>query len=123
MIATGILQRGVRRRFRLFKRRTYLAIDGSYVVKARNRVRSLVDPHDPETGETSMPFPETHTLALAGVITALGLTKYLYALGVSVGRLNRQLTDLLGRLHKPTVRDVANAINPRKPIVHTKIYY
>jgi len=104
MIATGILRRFTRRRFRLFRRDTFRATTPVYAVRTRAWLRSLAHPRDNTTQ------PNVQTVALAGLITALGLTRNLYH--ADSAALHARLTNTLYRSYDNTIREVTNPLNP-----------
>jgi hypothetical protein len=100
MIATGILRRATRRRFRFFRAETYLSSHPRFPVRARTGVRNL-------TGQAQ---PRQHDIALAGLVTGLGLTRYLYPPDMSPAELQRRLAEILRSQH--SVREVAGSVTP-----------
>jgi hypothetical protein len=87
--------------------RSYTAADPEYSVRARARVRHLATRRRRVIGKHK---PEQYALALAGLVTALGLTPYLYPPDMSATALHQKLSDLVYGLQDPTIRDVTTAV-------------
>lgn len=104
MIARGILRRWTRRRFRFFRQDTFRATTPVYAVRTRAWLRSLAHPRN--TNDQ----PHVQTTALAGLVTALGLTRNLYH--ADSAALHAKLTNTLYRNYDNTIRDVTNTLNP-----------
>lgn len=106
MIAAGVLRRVPYRRFRFFRLRDrYLAVRPEWVVRARAKVRYLADPRS--RTESS---PDMQTVALASLVTALGLTRNLFH--AEPVRLHGKVMDMIRRFYDSTPWDVQTAINP-----------
>jgi len=108
MLAIGVLRRATRRRFGLFTKDVYLPVKKAYPVRIRTWLRNLAKPRnrmDPHPD-----FPNMQTVALAGLATALGLTRNLYY--PEPGVLHGKLMDLITGTYDSTIRDVHNEINP-----------
>ncbi|HEX6077524.1 MAG TPA: hypothetical protein VFZ32_19980, partial [Micromonosporaceae bacterium] len=86
----------------------YLPVKTAWAVQARSKLRNLATPRNRTDPLTD--FPDMQTVALAGLVTALGLTRHLYH--PEPATLHGQLMDMIGRLYDTTIRDVAAAINP-----------
>jgi hypothetical protein len=110
MTATGLLQTNLRRR--LFTRReVYTATDLEFPVRARAKIRHLIT--QPEL-ITRHDEPEQYVPALAGLVTALGLTRNLSSSEISAGTLHTELNNLIDALPDPTIRDVGTAMFPSR---------
>ncbi|HEX2416994.1 MAG TPA: GPP34 family phosphoprotein [Micromonosporaceae bacterium] len=110
MLAIGVLRRVTRRWFGLFRRDTYLPTKKAYPVKVRTWLRDLAVPRDHT--DPNPELPHMQTVALAGLVTALGLTRNLFH--SDPAWLHTRLMDIIGRLYDNTVRDVHAAINPAR---------
>ncbi len=97
-----ILHRTTRRRFWFFKTETRRPRLASYPVKARARIRNVATLHQPHTKD----------IALAALITALGLTAHIHFLNHSTGGVQIQLAEHIGPRHP--IHDVARAIRPHR---------
>jgi len=100
LIATRILHTTTRRRFWFFRTLICRPNLASYPVQARARIRSVARLYRPRPQDT----------ALAALITALGLTPYLYFTDTSTVGVHVRLAELIGPEHP--IRDVAKAIRP-----------
>jgi len=115
MLVTGILRRVSRRRFRWLTRFTWFAKDRylpstpTYAVRAKARLRSLAKSRS-GTDRPAANTPNVDALALAGLVTALGLARYL-RLGEPAA-LHARLANSLHQCYDSTIRDITNAINP-----------
>jgi hypothetical protein len=105
MLAIGVLYRTTRRRFGLFTKDRYLPVKKAWAVQARAKLRDLPDPR----GHEPAPAPDAQTLALAGLATALGLTRNLF--DPEPAALHGRLMDIISLTYDNTVRDVQAAIN------------
>ncbi|HEX6074617.1 MAG TPA: GPP34 family phosphoprotein [Micromonosporaceae bacterium] len=114
MLAIGVLHRVTRHRLNLFRRETYLPVTTAYSVQVRTWLRNLATPRDHTQPLTDL--PDMQTVALAGLVTALGLTRHLYH--ADPGALHRRLMDIITRLYDNTIRDVHAAINPSQRRTH-----
>jgi hypothetical protein len=108
MLAIGVLHCTSHRRFGLFRKDRYLAIKEAWAVQARSRLRDLPKPrnrhdHIPD-------FPDMQTVALAGLVTALGLTRNLHH--PEPAELHGQLMNITTRTYDSSIRDTAAAITP-----------
>ena len=104
MIAAAVLRRTTYRMFRFFwQRDRYLAVRPEWVVRTRAKVRSL-----PRNGSESS--PDMQTVALASLVTALGLTRNLFH--AEPVRLHGKVMDMIRRFYDSTPWDVQAAINP-----------
>jgi hypothetical protein len=110
LLALGVLRRTTRRRFGLFRKDTYLAVKKAWAVRARTKLRDLPNPRSSTAPVTE--FPDMQTVALAGLVTALGLTRNLFH--SDPGVLHDKLMNFISRTYDSTVRDVHAAINPAK---------
>jgi len=108
MLATGVLRCETLRWLRLFRKDRYLPVRPAYPVRIRTWLRDLAAPRHPS--DPDLELPEIPTVALAGLVTALGLTRHLYH--PEPGALHGRLMDIIGRLYDSTVRDVHAAVNP-----------
>lgn len=108
MLAIGVLRRTTRRRFGLFRRDVFLPVKDRYPVRIRTWLRDLALPrnrHDPVPD-----FPDLQTVALSGLVTALGLTRNLFH--PEPAELHGRLMDIFTRTYDSTVRDVHAVVNP-----------
>jgi len=110
MLATGVLKREIHRRFGLFRREVYSPVDGRHPIQIRSKVRDLANPRHPD--DPGFELPNIQTVALAGLVAALGLARHLYHSDPAI--LHMKLMDLIHRLYDNTIRDVYAAINPAK---------
>jgi hypothetical protein len=104
MTAHGLLRVTHRRRFLFFTQEVYRPRP-EYPVRARARLRYLVTHRRRVPGNQ-----EQYAPALAGLVTALGLTSYLYPPEMSATALHQKLSNLVYGLPDPTVRDVTSAV-------------
>jgi len=109
MTASGVLHTTIRRG--LFSRReVYTSTDPGLPVRIRARIRRLV------TETSVLPIhrdrPEQYLPALAGLVTALGLTRNLSSSDIAARTLHTELNKLIGGLPDPTIRDVTAAMFP-----------
>ena len=100
MVAAGTLRHTTRRRFWFFRTATHLSCHPGFPVRARTGVRSL----------TRQGQPRHHDIALAGLVTALGLTRHLYPPDMSLAELQQRLADILRSQH--SVCEVAASVTP-----------
>ncbi|HEX6077560.1 MAG TPA: GPP34 family phosphoprotein [Micromonosporaceae bacterium] len=108
MVVTGVLRRTTRRRFRLFRRDTYLAVDHRTPIRVRTRLRDNITDQADNPGEQ----PDYRTLAQAALVAALGLAGRL-APSDSTG-LRHRINHLVSSRPDPAIRDVAAAVSPRR---------
>jgi hypothetical protein len=113
LTTTGTLRTTTRRRLRFFRTQTHPPSHAGYPVRARTRVRDV----------TRLFRPNPYDIALAGLVTALGLTPYLNLPDNSPTRLHLRLAELIGPQHP--VHDVTTAINqpgptPRQTMTRTR---
>jgi hypothetical protein len=108
MVVTGVLRRATRRRFRLFRRDTYLAVDHRTPIRVRTRLRDNITDQADNPGEQ----PDYRTLAQAALVAALGLAGRV-APSDSTG-LRHRINHLIGSRPDPAIRDVAAAVSPRR---------
>jgi hypothetical protein len=116
LVASGILRREVRRRWLLSRQEVHLPVQTRWSVRARSSVRDLAT--NPRQALTE---DDHRTYALAGVVTAIGLTRYLPPLGITAAELDQRLRGLVTALRDPAIREVASAVAPRRhrqPAVH-----
>ncbi len=95
-----ILHRSTRRRFWFFTKEIRRPRNAAYPVKARARIRNVATLHQPRTKD----------IALAALVTALGLTPYLHFLSNSTGGVRIQLAEHIGPEHP--IHDITKAIAP-----------
>jgi len=107
MVAAGMIRRTWRRRFWFFKTEQYVPIDHADPIRLRARIRRLVNRNRHEAVE------DFRLVALAALVTALGLTPHLYPPEMSPAQLQLRLEHLIGMLQDPSVRDTAAALNSR----------
>jgi hypothetical protein len=86
LVATGVLRTVTRRRSRFFRTTTRLPHHAGYPVRARRRVRHV----------TRQSRPDPHDIALAGLVTTLGLTPYLYPQDMSLAWPHLRLAEIIG---------------------------
>jgi hypothetical protein len=110
MLATNMLKRETRRRFGIFRREVYRPVERKYPIQVRSKVRDLPQPRHPD--DPGFVLPDTQTVALAGLVAALGLARHMYH--SEPAQLHTKLMDLIHRTYDNTVRDVAAAINPTR---------
>jgi hypothetical protein len=108
MLATGVLHRDPRRWLRIFRRDVYLPVKRAYPVKVRTWLRDFASSRRP--GDPDLYGLEVQTAALAGLVTALGLTRHLFH--ADPARLHGDLMDIITGLYDSTIRDVHAATNP-----------
>lgn len=106
LIACGLLRRTELRRF-WFRRRGYVPAKPAFPVRARTRVRDIAT----RRREAKSQYDE-HYLALAALVTALGLTPNLRPPAGTPARLARRLREIVGTYADPAIRDTANALAP-----------
>jgi hypothetical protein len=107
LIACGLLRRTDLRRFGFFRRRGYVPAKPAFPVRARSRVREIAT----RRREVTSQYDE-HYLALAALVTALGLTQNLRPPAGTPTRLARRLREIVGTHADPAIRDTANALAP-----------
>ncbi|HEX2416933.1 MAG TPA: GPP34 family phosphoprotein [Micromonosporaceae bacterium] len=108
MVVTGVLRRGTRRRFRLFRKDVYLAVDHRTPIRVRARL------HNNITDQANRPrhdHPDYRAVAQAALVAALGLIARLTPSDPT--GLRQQINHLIGTWPDPAIRDVATAVNPR----------
>jgi hypothetical protein len=110
MIASGILRRTTRRRFWFFTTDVCRTAHTAYPVRVRFRLRQLAG--RPRPGVTE-PALDPRPVALAGLVTALGLTRYLYPPDTTLSHLYERLRGHVEDQTDPTIRDVTTAIGRR----------
>jgi hypothetical protein len=110
LVASGTLRRKTRRRWLLFRSEGHVPTHTKLSVRARSSVRDVVnDSRHPQTDD------DHRTHALAGLVTALGLTRYLPPLGTTTAaELDQGILDLLARWRDPAIRDVTAAVATRR---------
>jgi hypothetical protein len=99
---SGILRRFHRRRFWLFRTERRRPSSAVHPVKARARIRNVAILYRPRTKD----------IALAALVTALGLTPYLHFINESTGGIRIQLAEHIGPQHP--IHDITNAIRPHR---------
>jgi hypothetical protein len=104
MVAAGILRRTDRRRFGLFRVETYQPAEKT-AVRVRASVRDI-----PDTYHRTREYPEPRMIALAALVTALGLTRRLYSDPSQAARLDRWLRSLIDQYPDPTLSEVSTAV-------------
>ena len=100
LVATGILHTVTRRRYWIFRTETHLPVNASHTVRARMRIRDVARLYKPHPQD----------IALATLVTTLGLTPYLHLPDTSVTGVHLRLAELVGPEHP--LRDVTSAIRP-----------
>lgn len=105
MIASRVIKRAKRRRFLFFRRQTHVPVHEKTSVRARNKVRDLVE--NPPPGLDRF---DPQSMALACLVTALGLTRNLYSPKTDPVELHRYLNDLLATYGDPTIHEVTAAL-------------
>jgi len=99
---SGILRRFYRRRFWFFKTELRRPSSAVHPVKARARIRNVAILYRPRTKD----------IALAALITALGLTPYLHFINESTGGIRIQLAEHIGPQHP--IQDITKIITPHR---------
>jgi hypothetical protein len=102
LIANRILHTTTRRRLWFFKKEIRRPRNAAYPVKARARIRNVA----------TLYRPHTKDIALAALITALGLTPYIHFINHSTGGIRIQLAEHIGPRHP--IHDVTRAIRPHR---------
>jgi hypothetical protein len=110
MLATNVLKREVHRRLGLFRREVYRPTDKRYPIQVRSKIRDLAVPPRPD--DPHLQLPDMQTVALSGLVAALGLARHMYH--PEPAQLHGTLMDLIHRLYDNTIRDVVAAINPSR---------
>ncbi len=101
-----ILHRTTRRRFWFFKKEIRRPRNAAYPVKARARIRNVATLHRPHTKD----------IALAALITALGLSPYFHFINHSTGGIQIQLAEHIGPRHP--IHDITKIIAPYRLRFH-----
>jgi hypothetical protein len=110
MTATGLLKVTTKRRF-FFNTEVYEPVHSEYPVRARTKVRYLLTwPRRVDRNGR----PDQQVPALTGLVVALGLTRRLYLPETVRATLREKLNEFMSALPDPAIRDVANAISPRR---------
>jgi hypothetical protein len=107
LVATGLLRRTTRSRFGLFRRDVYQVVRESHPYQLRGAIRRAAANYRPDN-------PDYRTLAQAALITALGLTPYLFPTDMPTSRLQERFEQIATSRPDRTVLDVAAAVNPRR---------
>ncbi|HEX6074156.1 MAG TPA: GPP34 family phosphoprotein [Micromonosporaceae bacterium] len=107
MVAAGVIRRTVQRRFWFFRTERYVPVETRESVRVRARVRRLVNRNRDDAAS------DDRHLALAALVMALGLTRYLYPPEMSPAQLQQRLENLIAMRPDPTIREAAAAINPK----------
>ncbi|HEX6074316.1 MAG TPA: GPP34 family phosphoprotein, partial [Micromonosporaceae bacterium] len=102
LVATGILHTVTRRRFWFFRTLAHLPAQATHTVRARMRIRDVARLYKPHPQD----------VALAALVTALGLSPHLHLPDTSVTGVHLRLAELLGPQHP--INDIANAIRPHR---------
>ncbi|HEX6076679.1 MAG TPA: GPP34 family phosphoprotein [Micromonosporaceae bacterium] len=102
LVATGILHTVTRRRYWFIRIRTRQPANAGHTVRARMRIRDVA----------RLYRPRPQDIALAALVTALGLTRYLYLPDTSVTGVFLRLAELVGPEHP--LRDVTSVIRPHR---------
>lgn len=108
MIASGLLHRVRRRRFLLFSGEVHKPVKRSLPVRVRARLRDLADRYQRGGGRKQRDEP---IIALAALVTALGLTSHLYPSDMTAARLHLCLNDIISAQQDPAIRDGVTGIN------------
>jgi len=104
LAATGILHTVTRRRYWIFRTETHLPVNATHTVRARMRIRDVARLYKPHPQD----------IALAAVVTALGLAPHLHLPDRSVAGVFLRLAELIGPQHP--INDITNAIRPHRHI-------
>ncbi|GGL20899.1 GOLPH3/VPS74 family protein [Mangrovihabitans endophyticus] len=110
MITAGLVRTVRRRRYAgLITTDTHQIVDTAYTTRARTYVRDAVACLEP--GPYQPPTPPTDTtVALCGLITALGLTEYLYR-NQTNRDLDRWLRLVVNRHHHPAITTMIHTVD------------
>jgi hypothetical protein len=112
MVSAGVIRRTWQRRFWFFKTERYVPVDPAEPVRLRTRIRKLANRDQRDTiGHATV--AETRLVALAAVVTALGMTRHLKPPEMSPAQLQQRLERLIRTFEDPTVQEAAAAINRR----------
>jgi len=103
---SGILRRFHRRRFWFFRTEMRRPSSAVYPVKARARIRNVAILYRPRTKD----------IALAALVTALGLTPYFHFINESTGGIRIQLAEHIGPQHP--IHDLTKIITPHRLRYH-----
>jgi hypothetical protein len=106
LIGTRILRAFTRRRFWFFRTLAHRPNSAAYPVRARARIRNVAHLYKPSLRDTT----------LAALVTALGLTPYLYFTDYSTGGVHMRLAELIGPPHP--IHDVTAVIAPHRITYH-----
>jgi hypothetical protein len=102
LTTTGILHTITRRRFWFFRALAHLPAQASHTVRARMRIRDVARLYKPHPQD----------LALAALVTALGLARHLHLPDRSVAGVFLRLTELLPPKHP--IHEVTRTIAPHR---------
>ena len=110
MVAAGLIRRTQLRRYGgLVKTATHLPVDVGYAVNARGQLRDAVAFH--EAGKYRPPAkPDDDTVALGGLVAALGLAEFLYQ-RQSTRELTEWLRYVVEQHNNPTITTVVAAVD------------
>ncbi|HEX6074113.1 MAG TPA: GPP34 family phosphoprotein [Micromonosporaceae bacterium] len=113
LVAAGIIHHTTRKRFWSFRRRlAYVPTRRAYPVRARGRIRRMLDHYRAGTQR-----PDPRALALSALVTTLRLTPHLYQRDIDPGHLHHWQKHLLEQQTDPTIRDITATItNYKAPI-------
>jgi hypothetical protein len=100
LVASGILRTVTRRRFWFFRTETRRPANATHTVRARMRIRDVARLYKPHPQD----------IALAALVTALGLAPHLHLPDRSVTGVFLRLAELLPPEHP--IHDITNAIRP-----------
>jgi hypothetical protein len=100
LTTTGILHTVTRRRFWIFRTQTCLPADATHTVRARMRIRDVARLYKPHPQD----------IALAALVTALGLARHLHLPDRSVAGVFLRLAEIIGPQHP--INNITNAIRP-----------
>jgi hypothetical protein len=106
LTTSGILRRFHRRRFWIFKTEHRRPSRAVHPVKARARIRNVAILYRPRTKD----------IALAALVTALGLTPHLHFINESTGGIHIQLAEHIGPQHP--IHDITTIITPHRLTFH-----
>jgi len=96
LVTSGILHTVTRRRYWFFRTESHLPANATHLVRARMRIRDVARLYKPHPQD----------VALAALVTGLGLTPYLHLPDTSVTGVYVRLAELVGPKHP--LRDVTN---------------
>lgn len=110
LTAAGIIHRIAHKRFWLFRMLTHTPTRRAYPVRARSRIRRMIDQYRTGVNEAG-----PRALSLTGLVTALKLTRHLYEDDTLIRPIHDWLHNLITHQPDTTFRDTTTTItNHRK---------